>query len=163
MGRLPHNRGMTSDIVRRSTRQRSAIHTALQAARRPLLPTEILELAQRTIPELGLATVYRNIKLLLDGGEVQGVELPGAAMRYELAQGHHHHFQCRRCERVYDIPCPADLQAFAPTGVAVEDHDLTLYGTCVACAGAGGRVDARVDAHAHAGEGAHAGAPAAAA
>jgi Fur family ferric uptake transcriptional regulator len=126
---------MTSDIARRNTRQRSAIHAALAAARRPLLPAEILELAQQTIPELGLATVYRNIKLLLDGGEVQGVELPGAAMRYELAQGHHHHFQCRRCERVFDVPgCPPDLQAFAPAGFVVDGHDLILYGTCAACA-----------------------------
>lgn len=129
---------MTATTSRRSTRQRGAIYTALADAGRPLLPPEILELAQREIPELGMATVYRNLKVLIDSGDVHGVDLPGAATRYELAHHpHHHHFLCRRCERVFDIPgCPANVQSLAPAGYKVEDHDLTLYGTCASCAGA---------------------------
>ena len=126
---------MNPEISRKSTRQRSAIHAALAQEQRPLLPTEILSLAQQAIPELGIATVYRNLKVLLESGEIQSVELPGEAPRYELAdRGHHHHFQCRRCQQVFDIPgCPADIEGIAPAGFAVEHHDLTLYGVCAAC------------------------------
>lgn len=128
---------MNSEISRKSTRQRSAIQAALEQEQRPLLPAEILSLAQQSIPELGLATVYRNLKILLESGEIQSVELPGEAPRYELAdRGHHHHFQCRQCQQVFDIPgCPADIEGIAPAGFAVEHHDLTLYGVCAACNG----------------------------
>jgi Fur family ferric uptake transcriptional regulator len=125
-----------TDLQRRTTRQRAAIQDAIAQARRPLLPAEILAAAQRVLPALGMATVYRNLKLLVDGGEVQPVELPGEPPRYESAhQGHHHHFQCRVCERVFDMHrCPGDFARLAPQGFQVERHELTLYGLCADCA-----------------------------
>lgn len=142
---------MNQEISRKSTRQRSAIHAALAQEQRPLLPAEILSLAQQTIPELGLATVYRNLKVLLEAGEVQSVELPGEAPRYELAdRGHHHHFSCRQCGQVFDIPgCPADIEGIAPAGFRVEQHELTLYGVCAACSGATAPKRARKHKHTH--------------
>jgi Fur family transcriptional regulator, ferric uptake regulator len=64
------------------------------------------------------------------------VQLPGENARFEAAEhGHHHHFQCRQCQRVFDVhACPGDLSRLAPTGFTVEDHDLTLYGRCSDCA-----------------------------
>ena len=41
----------------RKTPQREAIREAIEAADRPLSPQEILELAQRAVPQLGIATV----------------------------------------------------------------------------------------------------------
>ncbi|MGB3070479.1 MAG: transcriptional repressor [Ottowia sp.] len=121
--------------MERSTRQRHSIRSVLEAAGRPLLPSEILAEAQRDVPALGLATVYRNIKQLIDAGEIQAVELPGEHPRYELAgHQHHHHFQCRTCDRVFDVhACPGDMRKLAPHGFIVEDHELTLYGVCVDC------------------------------
>src|SRR5258707_177577 len=80
--------------MERSTRQRSSIRTVMEEAGRPLLPAEILGAAQREVPAIGLATVYRNIKQLMEAGEVQAVDLPGEATRYELSgRAHHHHFR----------------------------------------------------------------------
>jgi Fur family ferric uptake transcriptional regulator len=123
--------------VERATRQRGAIREALARAGRPLLPEELLDAARGAVPGLGIATVYRNLKLLADDGEVRAVDLPGENTRYEAAgSGHHHHFQCRVCDRVFDVhACPGDLAALAPSGFTVEDHDLTLYGTCSDCGG----------------------------
>jgi Fur family ferric uptake transcriptional regulator len=122
--------------MERSTRQRAAIRDAIEAAGRPLSPHEVLAAAQQTVPELGLATVYRNLKLLLDEGRVQAVTLPGEAARYETAgHGHHHHFQCTTCQRVFDVhDCPGDLARLAPRGFTVERHEITLYGRCRECA-----------------------------
>jgi Fur family ferric uptake transcriptional regulator len=48
---------------------------------------------------------------------------------------HHHHFRCRRCDRVYEIDgCPPDLRALVPRGFRLEGHDLTLFGRCPDCA-----------------------------
>lgn len=120
----------------RSTRQRAAIRAALDSAGRPLLPQEIHDSARREVPGLGLATVYRTVKALVEDNVLRVVRLPGENARYEVVSGrhHHHHFQCTRCLRVFDVDaCPGDLAHLAPPGFTVEEHEITLYGRCGAC------------------------------
>lgn len=123
--------------MERSTRQRTAIRAVIDAAGRPLTPQEILDGARNHVPEIGIATVYRNLRLLLDESVIQVVSLPGENPRYESmhpAHDHHHHFHCRACDRVFDVPgCPGPMENLAPDGFVVERHDLTLYGTCADC------------------------------
>jgi Fur family ferric uptake transcriptional regulator len=81
--------------MERATRQRDAIRSALQRARRPLSPREVLAAARGRVRALGMATVYRNLKLLVAEGAVQAITLPGESARYEMRErAHHHHFQC---------------------------------------------------------------------
>jgi Fur family ferric uptake transcriptional regulator len=127
--------------MERATRQNTAIREAIEAAGRPLSPTEVLDQARRHVAALGLATVYRNLKALVDAGAIQVVTLPGEVARYEVAQrGHHHHFRCDACQRVFDVhQCPGDLAGLAPPGFAVMRHEITLYGLCSDCRPAAGR------------------------
>ena len=128
--------------MERSTRQRTAIRQVIIAAARPLTPQEILDGVRESVSAAGIATVYRNIKLLLDEGEIRAVVLPGENPRYEAAQeshghDHHHHFHCIPCDRVFDVPgCPGSMAQLAPAGFTVEHHELTLYGVCADCAAA---------------------------
>ena len=69
--------------MERNTRQRIAIREAIEVARRPLLPQEVLDQAQSLAPGLGIATVYRNLKALVDDGTLAVVQLPGENPRYE--------------------------------------------------------------------------------
>ena len=120
---------------KRATRQREAIASVIRRAKRPLSPQEVLDAARGAVRALGLATVYRNLKRLVAEGEVEVITLPGESPRYEARRsGHHHHFQCTTCRRVYDIPgCPGNLRRMAPRGFRVEHHDVTLYGRCSDC------------------------------
>jgi Fur family ferric uptake transcriptional regulator len=122
--------------MERNTRQRTAIREAIAQAGRPLLPQEVLEAAATAAPGLSIATVYRNLRTLVEEGLLRPVVLPAENMRYEVAGiGHHHHFQCRKCQRVFEVQaCPGNLASLAPAGFTVEDHDLTLYGLCRDCA-----------------------------
>ena len=52
--------------MERNTRQRTAIRDAIALANRPLLAQEVLDAAQNQVPGLGIATVYRNIKSLVE-------------------------------------------------------------------------------------------------
>jgi Fur family ferric uptake transcriptional regulator len=119
----------------RATRQRDAIRSAIESAKRPLSPQEVLEAARRAVRTLGMATVYRNLKRLVAEGSVRMITLPGESARYETGvSAHHHHFQCTTCRRVYDVPgCPGNLRRMAPRGFRVEHHDVTLYGRCSDC------------------------------
>ena len=102
-----------------------------------MTPEEVHQLAQRAVPSLGIATVYRNLRALAEGGWLHEVELPGGGpARYEVAgKQHHHHFHCRGCDRVFEVDdCPGDLRALAPAGFRPESHEIILYGLCAGCA-----------------------------
>ena len=122
----------------RQTKQRSAILGRIRQADGPLSIAQIHERAGEEIPGLGIATVYRTVKALREGGEIVTVDLPGEEPHYEAAdRGHHHHFRCRVCEQTYDLGlCPVGIPrgTMLPGGYTVEDHSLTLYGRCAACA-----------------------------
>ncbi len=122
--------------IERSTRQRQAIRQAIASAGRPLSTAEILAAAQREVPALGIATVYRTVKSLVEDHTLAEVVLPGENPRYELAElEHHHHFHCRACKRVYEVEgCSLDLKHITPRGFRTESHDLTLTGLCAGCA-----------------------------
>lgn len=122
--------------MERSTRQRRAIRRVLLETRRPLSPREILELARKQVPSLGLATVYRNLRALVEEGAVVPVALPGEPLRYEAAgAGHHHHFLCRGCGRAFELPgCRLRAHLDLPPGFSAEDHEVVVYGRCPDCA-----------------------------
>ena len=122
---------------KRQTRQREAILETIRRAEGPLSVAEILERCRSSVPSLGLATVYRTIQLLRESGSITDVLLPGEEPRFEPgALGHHHHFQCRGCAKVFELEtCPVGLPTgtMLPGGFRVEDHHLTLYGLCPNC------------------------------
>ena len=58
-------------------------------------------------------------------------------MRYERSgKGHHHHFQCRACNRLFEIAgCAYNARSMTPPGFVTEDHEVYLYGICPSCRG----------------------------
>ena len=87
----------------RSTRQRKAIQEILDSADGPLLPEDILAKAQPLCPSIGAATVYRTLRALKERGAIKEVVTPDQRVRYENVGPHHHHFQCRECDQVFDV------------------------------------------------------------
>lgn len=121
--------------VLRNTKQREAIRTAIEAAARPLSPQEILELARQGGSQVGIATVYRTIQVLLEEKWLTPVDIPGRPLHYERAGlEHHHHFYCTDCDRVFELEgCPLAARPKTPRGFKVESHQVTLFGTCRTC------------------------------
>ncbi len=126
-----------ANVGQRQTRQREAILRSIREADGPLPVPEIHDRARKSLSTLGIATVYRTLKLLHEAGQIKPVILPSGEMRYERSGlGHHEHFKCRVCEQVFDLSvCPVHI----PTGTVlaggflVEDHEMTLYGVCGTC------------------------------
>ncbi|MBX7257827.1 MAG: transcriptional repressor [Candidatus Hydrogenedentes bacterium] len=121
--------------MERDTSQRRAIRQVFRDSGRPLSPQEVLEFARAHAPNLGIATVYRSVKTLMEDGWLVPVEIPGEPQRYEIAgKDHHHHFSCRSCGRMYDFDgCPSNLGGLVPAGFQMEDHEIFLYGRCADC------------------------------
>jgi Fur family ferric uptake transcriptional regulator len=119
----------------RKTRQLHAIHRTLNATERPMSIDEIHRAAQAHEEGLGIATVYRTVKTLMADGIVVAINLPGEAPRFEIAgKGHHHHFQCNACGRVFETKaCLGDLRRLVPRRFRLTGHEIVLYGRCADC------------------------------
>jgi Fur family ferric uptake transcriptional regulator len=122
-------------VIERNTRQKQAIRQAFERVGRPLSTEEVHLEAQRSSRGLGMATVYRSIKALVEAGWLSIVEVPGRNPLYEIAgKDHHHHFSCTACERVYELEGCATVNVKLPRGFRAASHELTFYGTCANCA-----------------------------
>lgn len=66
-----------TSIATRNTKQKGAIRSAFVETDRPLSPEEVLSYAQRGVPDLSIATVYRNLKTMVEEGWLLPVPLPG--------------------------------------------------------------------------------------
>jgi Fur family ferric uptake transcriptional regulator len=126
---------VTSPVGRR-TKQKDALRVVIDGAERPLSVEELLAAASKQVEGLGVATVYRTVNAFLGDGVIEAVEIPGEPVRYERSnKGHHHHFHCEKCLRVFDIAgCMENLKTLVPPKFRVKEHDVTLYGICAACA-----------------------------
>lgn len=123
--------------MKRKTSQRTAIEQVFLQQDRPLGIEEILDNGRAIVSSLNQATVYRNVKLMVEKGWLKQIYHPGLGPLYERSgKAHHHHFHCHACNRVFELPgCALNAQEAAPEGFVVEDHEVFLSGVCPACAG----------------------------
>lgn len=121
--------------MKRKTNQRAAIQEVFRNNDRPLGVDEILAGGRRTVESLNQATVYRNLKLLIEDGWLTRIHTPELGTLYEIAgKKHHHHFQCRSCDRVYEIEgCAFNEGKSTPPGFVTESHEVFLFGICASC------------------------------
>ena len=121
--------------MKRMTKQREAILRHLSEKKRPLSIEELLAFVAEELPSINLSTIYRNLKGMVEEGKIAIVDVPKEKPRYELiGTGHHHHFRCDRCNKVFNIHnCPGGLQNMIPPGFLLLGHSITLNGLCINC------------------------------
>src|SRR5258708_30390402 len=78
-------------------------------------------------PQIGRATVYRSIEMLVQVGLLNRIEFADGIHHYRVCGGeHHHHLTCTHCRRVVDIEiCLPEEQLLAlclQTGFPIEGH-----------------------------------------
>jgi len=123
-------------IGKRRTQQREAVVKAIESADGPLSVNDIHDLAAKHCPDIGIATVYRTIKLLLESERVVPVVLPDGITRYELPDDQEHQFfLCQKTGRAYRVELPAlpsTMLKKVPKRFNVKDYMITLMGTAKA-------------------------------
>ena len=101
---------------------------------------DLREAVTATGSDIGLASVYRTLDVLVEQGLVQRVDLGDGIARYEpvhASREHHHHLVCDDCGRVEPFVDP-DLERSierveAESGYNVSAHDVVLHGACGDC------------------------------
>lgn len=119
------------------SRQREAIKTFLMnRADHPSADT-VYTCLRKEYPNISLGTVYRNLSLLADLGEIVKIPTGDGADRFDGDTHKHHHFICRCCHEVYDMDVDGvdsilDLAASNYAG-RVDSYRLNFYGMCESC------------------------------
>jgi len=87
-----------------------------------------------TLPRM---SVYNAAAALVAAGVVMQADAgPGRAL-YEASEAWHHHFVCRRCGRIFDVPCVRGRKPCLrlPSRVGRADEAQVIFrGACRACA-----------------------------
>jgi Fur family peroxide stress response transcriptional regulator len=94
-------------------------------------------LIREEYPNISLGTVYRNLNLLVELGEIQKLTCGDGADRFDADTSPHYHFVCKHCGKVSDLPlAPMDNinhMAQEHADGTVDSHTIYFYGICKDC------------------------------
>lgn len=124
----------------RSTRQKRALQAALESSGGFRSAQELFSEMRARGEQVGLTTVYNQLRALAGSGDVDVVRSDDGESLYRrcVTGEHHHHLVCRGCGRTIEVEGPeveawAERVADAYHYVDVR-HTLEIFGTCARCA-----------------------------
>lgn len=124
-------------MQKRNTRQRAMILMAVRERCDHPSADDIYGDIRKQDSRISRATVYRNLGVLADSGEITRVKVPSAD-RFDLRCDRHYHFFCKRCGRVFDAPVEyldeLDRAAEAASEFIISRHRTVFEGLCPECA-----------------------------
>ncbi|GFM38101.1 Fur family transcriptional regulator [Desulfovibrio psychrotolerans] len=120
----------------RMTKQRRVILEELRRVTTHPTADEVYDMVRQRLPRISLGTIYRNLDVLAESGEILKLESAGNQKRFDGNIMPHAHIRCTRCGRLGDvmnvparIPAGgAEAEGFFITGARVE-----FEGVCNAC------------------------------
>lgn len=122
---------------RRKTRQRQVILEELQKLRSHPTAADLYRIVRQHLPRISLGTVYRNLELLADSGEIRKIQIVGREARFDAAYTDHHHVQCIQCGRTDDLPASPQIRAGipknSPGGWQIQECRVEFVGLCPDC------------------------------
>lgn len=124
-------------MKQRNTIQRSLVLEAVRELRCHVTADEVYDALVQKHSDISRGTVYRNLNLLSDMGEIRKLEMPGGADRYDHLCHAHYHARCIKCGGVFDV----DMEYIADLEKSIQDtrgfkftgHDVIFKGICLEC------------------------------
>ncbi len=121
----------------RMTRQREVILEELRKVDTHPSADEVYELVRKHLPHISLGTVYRNLEILSERGEIQKLEFGCTLKRFDGIAENHYHIRCIECDRVVDAPADFDVAVHHDSKNATDfkiiGHRLEFIGICPGC------------------------------
>jgi len=123
----------------RNTRQREVIFGAFLSSHKHITVEGLFNIIKIKNPEIGYATVHRNLSLLCESGLADEIKIGRQKTRYEqkIGHDHHDHLICLKCGTFIEVKDPKieklqDRLAEANDFIPVR-HKLEIYGICKKC------------------------------
>lgn len=119
------------------SKQREAIKTYLMSRKDHPTADMVYTQLRKDYPNISLGTVYRNLMLLSDIGEIQRIRVGDGSDHFDADISDHNHFICKKCGAVLDLPMEpikmVDDIALKNFGGVIEGHKIYFYGICPKC------------------------------
>ena len=122
----------------RMTRQREIILEILKDSSHPSAEMIYAEVRKR-LSRISLGTVYRNLKVLKEMGDISELQCSGEYSRFDPNLSNHYHVTCKQCGRIDDINIsPNHLKEMEEevgrkTGFDISSHCIGFHGLCQDC------------------------------
>lgn len=119
------------------SRQRESIKEFLMTRTDHPTADVIYHQLRKIYPNISLGTVYRNLSLLADIGEINKVSTGDGADHFDGHTKPHYHIICTKCNKIQDLDMKylSDVEAMASQHFngRIEGHVINFYGTCKEC------------------------------
>ena len=119
------------------SRQRESIKACLMARHDHPTADAVYAAIKEEFPNISLGTVYRNLNLLVELGEIQKLHCGDGADHFDADIRPHYHFMCRECGCIEDLPMEMspEINELAQKHVhgKVDSHITYFYGVCDNC------------------------------
>lgn len=123
--------------ARKYSRQREAILTFLSMRKDHPTADVVYQNLRTDFPNISLGTVYRNLTLLSDTGEILRLRVGDGTDHFDYTTEEHYHFICDDCGSVIDLDMDSinqiDTIAGANFDGKISGHMTYFYGTCGSC------------------------------
>jgi len=125
-----------------SKQREQILDVFLKTERHPTID-DLYELVRKKNPKIGLATVYRAMKVICDAGLAREVDFGDGIRRFEhkYQHQHHDHLVCLECGRVIEVLSPEikKLQERLAKKYSFTSlrHRMQIFGICRKCKGKG--------------------------
>lgn len=121
----------------RKTKQGMLILDTLRESKKHPTISELYQAILSKDPSIGKATVYRNIKKLVEEGKIVRLSLPISIDRYDGDVSLHAHLFCERCYRIFDVYDHSLVEHFSLVSkkqhFEIRHYSLLFYGICDEC------------------------------
>ena len=115
------------------TRYKGAILDFLRSKRQHVSAVEVFDAVREKIPNVSLGTIYRNLAMLIESGEIISVETNNKCVYYDGFPSSHAHFVCTECKKIFDFPTESAPSEPQKAGFLVEKQRVVYYGRCANC------------------------------
>ncbi len=126
---------MRTEFKQRHSRQRELVRSVLfSGALYHPTANEVYAKVKRKDYNVSLGTVYRNLNLMSDNGEILKISGIDSCDRFDFQVIPHAHFKCNHCGKISDIKLsPKHFKSLEKLGFSVDSFETILRGTCPEC------------------------------
>ena len=122
---------------RRNTIQKDLVRNAVCEMKRHVTANEVYEFVKESCSTIGKGTVYRNLDILVEEGDLRKVEVPDGPNRFDLALKNHYHVRCVNCGEISDVDMDEILGLLEKIhdthGTDFLGYDILFKGICPKC------------------------------
>ena len=117
----------------RNTKQKQLILQIINNSTNHLNAFEVYEEARKSMPNISLGTVYRNLNMLVEEKNARRLKATSGIDRFDNTKTQHHHFVCMKCGKYYDVFDKIELKNLEENYGIIKNYEAQINGICNDC------------------------------